>query len=279
MESAPIILLGVMVISLSAEITWSRLGGHDVYNLKESLSNLAMLVGNKLLRPVALAWSLFVLSVIEPLQLFRLPDTGGAFLLTLLIADFAYYWYHRLSHEIPFLWAMHHTHHSSPWFNFTTAVRLNWVAKFLGPLFFAPLLLLGVSPIDLAASLALILLFQFFLHTEAIGRLGWFEGKLLNTPSAHRVHHGSNPQYIDRNYAGLLILWDRLFGTYQPEVEAVRYGVTTGFMGHNPLVAQFRPLWKLLHGEWRRERQMVAEPLPSRGIASSTTRPMGEWRN
>ena len=103
------------------------------------------------------------------------------------------------------------------------------------------------------------LFYQFFLHTEAVGPLGWFEGKFLNTPSAHRVHHGSNSLYIDRNYAGALILWDRLFGTYQAEVEPVRYGVTTGFVGHNPLVIQLAPLWKLLRGDWKREKEIAAE--------------------
>ena len=103
------------------------------------------------------------------------------------------------------------------------------------------------------------LLYQLFLHTEAIGRLGRFEGKLLNTPSAHRVHHGRNRQYIDKNYAGVFIVWDRLFGTYEPEVERVQYGVTTGFVGHNPLVVQFQPLWKYIRGEWRREKHVASE--------------------
>jgi sterol desaturase/sphingolipid hydroxylase (fatty acid hydroxylase superfamily) len=199
------------------------------------------------------------MSLIEPLQVFRLPDTAWAFLVTFVIADFAYYWYHRLSHEVPLLWTMHHTHHSSPWMNFTTAMRLNWIAKFVSPVFFAPLVLLGLSPEFLALSLTLGLLFQFFLHTEVIGRLGWFEGKLLNTPSAHRVHHGSNTQYIDKNFAGVFVVWDRLFGTYTREEEPVRYGVTTGFVGHNPLVVQFKLLSQYIRGEWRREKTIAAE--------------------
>ena len=119
-------------------------------------------------------------------------------------------------------------------------------------------------------SLALGLFYQFFLHTEAVGRLGWLEGKLLNTPSAHRVHHGSNSAYIDRNYVGALIVWDRLFGTYAPETEKVRYGVTTGFVGHNPFVVQFAPAWKYLRRDWKRERDIDRERRakacgPSRG--------------
>ncbi|MEL6188710.1 MAG: sterol desaturase family protein, partial [Myxococcota bacterium] len=140
----------------------------------------------------------------------------------------------------------------------TTALRLNWVAKFVTPLFFAPLVWLGFSPTVVAGSLGVGLLYQFFLHTESVGRLGVFEGKLLNTPSAHRVHHGSNPAYIDKNYGGVFIVWDRLFGTYQPEVEDVRYGVTTGFLGHNPLTAQFRPLYNYLRGDWKTEKSIAS---------------------
>jgi sterol desaturase/sphingolipid hydroxylase (fatty acid hydroxylase superfamily) len=254
----PAYLALAAVAAILAEVAWSGWRDRRVHDLRESLSNLAMMVVNRLLRPLALAWGVVVLSLFEQLQQFRLPEAGWAFLLTFLITDFAYYWYHRLSHELPLLWAMHCTHHSSPWLNLTTAMRLNWVAKFVGPLFFAPLVLLGMSPASVIAALALGLAWQFFLHTEAIGRLGWLEGKLLNTPSAHRVHHGRNAQYIDKNFAGALIVWDRLFGTYEPELEPVRYGVTSGFAGHNPLVIQFLPLWKYIRGEWRAEKALAA---------------------
>lgn len=268
MEGVPILLVVVLAALVSAEVAWSRLSGRNAFNLKESLSNFSMAAVNNLLKPAALSWNIFVMSLIEPLQGFRLPDTAWAFAITFVVADLAYYWYHRLSHELPLLWTMHHTHHSSPWMNLTTAVRLNWIAKFVSPVFFAPLVLLGLSPAYVGASLALGLFFQFFLHTDAVGRLGWFEGKLLNTPSAHRVHHGSNRRYIDKNYAGVFIVWDRLFGTYEPETEAVRYGVTTGFVGHNPLVVQFKPLWKYIRGDWRRERHNVAERRQSRRAAA-----------
>jgi sterol desaturase/sphingolipid hydroxylase (fatty acid hydroxylase superfamily) len=252
------IVAAVFVTSVAAELIWSRVAGHGVYSLKEALSNLGMMIVGNGLRPAATAWTLLVLSLLEPLRSVRMPETGWTFLVTFLVVDFAYYWYHRLSHEVPLLWAIHHAHHSSPWMNLTTAVRLNWIGKFLSPLFFAPLVLLGLPATFVTASLAIGLLYQFPLHTRAIGRLGRFEGTFLNTPSAHRVHHGSNARYIDRNYAGVFIVWDRLFGTYQPEDEQVRYGVTTGFVGHNPIVVQFRPLWKYVCGQWRREKQDVS---------------------
>ena len=267
METASILITVVLAVFVLAEAAWARLVRPGVYHLRESLANLAILVVSNLIKPLTVAWSLLILSLLEPLQMFRLPDTAWTIGLTFVAADFAYYWYHRLSHEWPPLWALHHTHHSSPWMNLTTAFRLNWLGKFVTPMFFIPLVLLGMSPAVLAGSLAVILLFQFFLHTEAIGRLGCFEGKLLNTPSAHRVHHGSNPRYIDRNYAGVFIVWDRWLGSYTPEVEPVRYGVTSGFVGHNPLAIQFRPLWQYTRGQLRREKPAAARPGPSRSAA------------
>ena len=257
METTPFVLAVVVALFVTAELIWSRRSGLNVYDAKESLANVGIAIVNGALKPLTVVWTYVVMSLIEPLQFARLPETAWAFAMTFVITDLAYYWYHRLSHEVPLLWTMHHTHHSSPRMNLTTALRLNWIAKFVSPLFFAPLVMLGLSPVYVATSLAIGLLSQFLLHTQAIGRLGWFEGKLLNTPSAHRVHHGSNAQYIDKNYAGVFIVWDRLFGTYEAERAPVRYGVTTGFVGHNPLVIQFQPLWKYLRGEWRREKEVL----------------------
>ena len=258
MDGVGLRLLVFLVLFVAAESTWSALRKRRLYDLQDSLANVAISVGNNLIRPLSLAWKYLVFSVIEPFQYYTLPAAPWAFLVTFLIADCAYYWYHRLSHELPVMWTMHHTHHSSPWMNLTTAIRLNWAANFVSPFFFAPFILLGVSPEWLTASLVLGLFYQFFLHTEAVRPLGWLEGKLFNTPSAHRVHHGSNSLYIDRNYAGALIVWDRLFGTYQAEVEPVRYGVTTGFVGHNPFIIQLAPFWKYLQGNWRREKEIDA---------------------
>jgi sterol desaturase/sphingolipid hydroxylase (fatty acid hydroxylase superfamily) len=264
MGDIPQVFAAFALVLVLMEATWSRVTARRVYNLKESLSNFSMALVNAALKPLTLAWIVFIASLVEPLQVIPLPKTVWTFLATFVIADLAFYWYHRLSHEMPVLWTMHHTHHSSPWMNFTTAMRLNWIAKFVSPLFYIPLVVLGIPAEFLGSSLALGLMFQFLLHTEAVGKLGRFEGKLFNTPSAHRVHHGSNTKYIDRNYAGVFIVWDRMFGTYQPEEEPVRYGVTSGFVGHNPLVVQLQPIWKYICGNWRREKQPVAERTASR---------------
>ncbi|MEM9301713.1 MAG: sterol desaturase family protein [Pseudomonadota bacterium] len=251
METASLVVLVAIAILIAFELIWSLRRRQPVYDPGETFANVAIAVGNGLLRPAAVAWGYFVMTWIEPLR--TLPETVWAFALTFVVVDIAYYGYHRASHEIRVLWAMHHTHHSSPWFNFSTAIRLSWIAKFVGPLVFAPLVLIGFPAEWVAVSLAVGLLFQLFLHTEAIPPLGRFEGVLLNTPSAHRVHHGRNPAYLDRNYAGVFIVWDRLFGTYQPERERVRYGVTTGFLGHNPFVIQFAPLLSYIRGRFQRE--------------------------
>ena len=259
------IFLAVFAALIAVELTWSLVRRRPVYSAGETLANLTIALGNGLIRPIAVIWTFLVMSWIEPVQRVALPDTSWAFPLTFVVVDFAYYGYHRASHEFRWLWSMHHTHHSSPWYNLSTAVRLNWVAKFVSPLFFAPLVLVGLSAEAVASSLALGLLYQLFLHTEAVPALGRFEGLLLNTPSAHRVHHGSNPRYIDRNYAGVFIVWDRLFGTYEPEHERVRYGVTTGFLGHNPFVIQFAPLLSFLRGRFQREADRGRDPVATEG--------------
>ncbi|MEZ5039816.1 MAG: sterol desaturase family protein [Saprospiraceae bacterium] len=249
--------LGVVYLFILIEIWWSKRKGKTVHNWKESLANIIIMLGNNLIKPLSLAWKYFLFKLVEPFHLFEIPVNIWTILLTFLIAEFAYYWYHRWNHELPLLWTIHHAHHSSPWMNLTTAFRINWLGSFVGQVYFLPIVIIGFSPEVMTFSLALSLFYQFFLHTEFIGRLGRFEGLFFNTPSAHRVHHGSNEVYIDKNYGGMLIIFDRLFGTYQAETEEVKYGVTTGFLGHNPLHIVFSPLMQYFKGKWKREKVVV----------------------
>lgn len=237
-----LIFIGLITI----ELIWALITKKGSYNFMDSLSNFVIIIVGRLLKPLSLAWGLFLFNLVEPIRLFTVPTNIYTFVLTFMIVELVYYWYHRLSHEIPVLWTIHHTHHSSMWFNLTAAGRLNWIGKFTSVLFYVPLVILGFSPELITLSLAISLLYQFVLHTEAIGKLGFLEGKFFNTPSAHRVHHGSNEQYLDKNYGGMIILWDRVFGTYVPETEKVAYGVTSGFIGHNPFVIIFKPLFDYL---------------------------------
>jgi hypothetical protein len=155
--------------------------------------------------------------------------------------DLLYYWFHRLSHEINFLWAAHVVHHQSEEYNLTVALRQSALQPFFSNVFYWPLALLGVPPPVFLACVSFNTLYQFWIHTRLLGRLGPLE-QLLMTPSHHRVHHGRNPRYIDRNHGGTFILWDKLFGTFEPETEEVVYGIT------KPL-ASWNPLWANLH-DW-----------------------------
>ena len=252
-------MVGLAVIgALVAEWVLSR--RHRVhYDVRDALCNVSIFLVNAALRTATMAWALALLYAMHRFAVFQIPTTPLVLLGALLATDFIYYWYHRWNHEIPFLWALHHTHHSSSRLNLTTAVRLNWFGKFLSPLFYTPLALAGVSPPVIVVCFTVVLGYQFLLHTEAVPKLGGFEGTLLNTPSAHRVHHGSNEQYIDKNYGGILVIWDQLFGSYEPEVDRVRYGVLSGPAGNNPLVVQWRPLWQYFNGKFDREKNRLHE--------------------
>ncbi len=232
---------------VSTEIIWSWKNGKHAYHVKETFSNLAVFAGFQFSKYLFAGYQLGLLGFFTGLSPFRLPQNGWVFLLTFLTADFIYYWFHRISHLWKPLWAFHMVHHSAMRMNLTAAYRLNWFSALVSPLFFIPATLLGMPPDFIVLSYALNLAYQFLLHTEAVGKLGPVE-KVMDTPSSHRVHHGSNPIYIDKNFGGVFIIWDRLFGTYQPETEKVVYGLKTGFLSHNPfrLVLQgfidlFRP--------------------------------------
>jgi sterol desaturase/sphingolipid hydroxylase (fatty acid hydroxylase superfamily) len=169
----------------------------------------------------------------------ELPSYSWAWvLLGLLINDFLFYWYHRLSHTTRFFWALHVAHHSSEKMNITTAIRGNFVNNLFHAIFWIPMLLMGFPPIIVIMSDSFSYFYQLWLHTRIIPKLGPLE-YVLNTPSHHRVHHGSNPQYIDKNYGAVFIFWDKLFGTFEEEDEPVRYGLTKPFDARNPLTVAF----------------------------------------
>ena len=186
---------------------------------------------------------------------FRLTtlDTGSwaHWAVAFLGLDFFYYWFHRASHEVNFLWAAHIVHHQSEEYNLSVALRQSAVQQFLGAPFYWPLAFLGVPPMMFLALDAFDTLYQFWIHTRTIGRLGFLDA-VLNTPSNHRVHHGSNAKYIDRNHGGVLIVWDRLFGTYQREEEEPAYGVTRPLANWNPLWANVQYAGELVAVACRR---------------------------
>ena len=178
---------------------------------------------------------------------FRLFDLGAgvaSWLLLFVLEDLCYYVFHRVHHEVRFFWAAHVNHHSSTHYNLSTALRQSWTTPLTGPIFWVPLALLGFQPVMILTAQAVSLIYQFWLHTEWIDRLGRFEW-IFNTPSHHRVHHGRNVEYLDRNYGGILIVWDRLFGSFEPERARVDYGLTVNLESFNPLTVGFHE-WRAL---------------------------------
>ncbi len=204
------------------------------YALQDTATSLAMGLGSQVV-PVAITTVLGLggYLVLWNLTPFDLGSGWVAWTVAILGKDFVYYWFHRASHEMRFLWAAHVVHHSSEHYNLSTALRQSWTPLTSWP-FGAVLILLGVNPALYVLATSINLLYQFWIHTEAIGKLWRPIEWLFNTPSHHRVHHGMNPQYLDKNYGGILIVFDRLFGTFEPEVEPVRYGITKPLNSYNP---------------------------------------------
>ncbi|MEO6285800.1 MAG: sterol desaturase family protein [Dyadobacter sp.] len=233
-----IYILLFLVVLITAEMIWSWKKDKGAYQVKETVSNLAVFAGFQFSKYFFAGYQLGVLGFLAVLAPWKLPHSACVFCLTFLTADFIYYWFHRISHRYKPLWAFHLVHHSAMRMNLTTAYRLNWFSAIISPLFFIPAAVLGLPPDFIVISYTLNLVYQFFLHTEAVGKLGIIE-HVLDTPSSHRVHHGSNPIYLDKNFGGVLIVWDKLFGTYQPETEKVKYGLATGFLSYNPFTLVF----------------------------------------
>ena len=233
----------------------------DSYDWRDSISSFAIYLFNGFLGPLTLLYQFGLLRLVEPYALFRINDGLIPFLLTFVLAEGAYYWYHRLSHEVPLLWAIHHTHHSAMTLNLSIAFRLHTLGRVFSPVTYMPMVIIGFKPEYILGALALSLVYQFFIHTQVIDKLGWIENSGLNTPSLHRVHHGSNQWCIDKNYAGVLILWDYLFGTFQREIGPIRYGVTTGHYSYNPIKLLLGPLRDWARGDFVRERDHTAKTL------------------
>ena len=172
--------------------------------------------------------------VAENFVTWQMPMTLWTVGLALLVCDLTYYWEHRVAHEVRLLWTQHAVHHSSREMNILVSVRFGPFESFASALFHFPLIFLGFPPALVFFGIIVVLAYQTWLHTELIGKLGPLEG-VLNTPANHRVHHGCDEKYIDKNYGGILIIWDRLFGTFQREEETPRYGLKRDFDSVNPI--------------------------------------------
>jgi sterol desaturase/sphingolipid hydroxylase (fatty acid hydroxylase superfamily) len=218
------------ILTVILEILLARFGKLGArYETKDTAVSLFMGLGSSIAGLATAGLSFAAALWIYQHRLFTIPMTAiWAWVLVFLLEDMTYYWFHRLSHERRFWWAAHVNHHSSQHYNLSTALRQTWTGGVAGTwALWLPLSLLGFPPAMVAIQKGVSLVYQYWIHTEAIHRLPrWFEA-VFNTPSHHRVHHARNPRYLDRNYAGVLIVWDKLFGTFQPELdeEACRYGL------------------------------------------------------
>ncbi|RIV21614.1 sterol desaturase family protein [Fibrisoma montanum] len=229
------------VILLLAEIIATAVQQKDYYDARDTAGSLAMGIGNVVIGIVGKVVVFGAFSLVYQFRLFTIDMTQWwAWVVLFFADDFSYYWFHRISHGSRYFWASHVVHHSSQKYNLGTALRQTWTGNLSGSfLFWIWLPLLGFHPAAIMTMQAISLLYQFWIHTEFIYRLPAPIEFIFNTPSHHRVHHATNLAYLDKNHAGILIIWDRLFGTFQREDERPVYGLTKNIDSHNPVKIAF----------------------------------------
>lgn len=235
----------VYLIVIGLEIFLSNFRRQESYTLKDTLQNIYLMLINAgldiLFRAIYIGFILsffFNYRIVEPIS-----NPWVYWIVLLLFEDFMYYWLHRADHHCRLFWATHVTHHSSSKFNFTVGFRSSVMEPLYRFIYFIPIALLGFQPVDIAFMYALTQTWGILVHTEKINKLGWLE-YILVTPSHHRVHHGSNPKYLDKNIGMFLIIWDRIFGTFQPELppekyQPIKYGLTTPLEKETPVSLVF----------------------------------------
>ena len=255
----------VFLITILAEWGIAKRQGRDVYSLPDAIGSLSMGLLSQIVGLFTKVASLAVYAAIyDHGAITHWPmDNVFVWIVALLLYDFLYYWNHRMGHEVSLLWGAHSIHHSSEYYNLSTALRQSSSGVLLSWLFYIPMAILGVPPEMLVVVGLIDLLYQYWVHTELIGRLGWLD-RVFVTPSNHRVHHGQNDYCIDKNYGGILVIWDRLFGTFAPERsdEKVIYGIRKPLQSLNPLWANtlhYFDIWQHIRhaADWRAKLKTV----------------------
>ncbi|KFA96932.1 sterol desaturase [Vibrio sp. ER1A] len=255
---APLFVI-MMVLEYWLGQRGNRLPSSAQYSLKELACNFSLAGLHQLTDLIAGLFIAKLYLLVFGWKLFDIKMSLGMFLALMVLQDFFYYWFHRASHRIRWMWAAHVVHHSSENMNFSTAFRQSLMYPLAGMwLFWMPLVIIGFDPKWVVFVVLLNLGLQFFVHTQWIRRLGPLEW-VINTPSHHRVHHGVNAQYIDKNYAGILIIWDRMFGTFEPEVEEVRYGISKPVNSFNPITVTFAEWKEMLNDLSRKDLTLRAK--------------------
>ena len=250
MDSLIVYLIPVFVIFMVAEYVYGLKIGKSTYTFSDTAVNLTLGLMSSVSQFVTKFFQIGIYMLVYRWVWGHDEDpfwqTWYGILACVLVFDFFDYWLHRAEHETAALWAAHVVHHQSPRYNFSVALRQVTTEPFLGFLFYLPMAFIGIPPEQLLLTALLVLLYQFFLHTDHVPKLGWLEG-VLNTPSNHRVHHAANEPYLDKNYGIVTVIWDRLFGTYQAETEPCRYGTVKPFTSHNPIwanVIEYVGIWR-----------------------------------
>lgn len=246
--------LPVFTALIAWEIWEGRRRGLKLYTREATVASIVIGIGQRLIGLIPLSIAGFVAVIAYENRFFTVPiDDWRSWLVLFVLLEFTYYWFHRWSHEVRWLWTTHAVHHSIEELNVLAAYRLGWTSKIsAGSIVHAPLMLLGFSPAAVFTALALNLFYQSWLHTLLIGKLGQLEG-ILNTPSAHRVHHAKNADYLDRNYGGVTVIFDRLFGTYVAErdEEPCEYGLVKPVGSTNPVAIAFHE-WVRMFADMKR---------------------------
>lgn len=218
--AAPFMFLFVLI-----EYIVSRVQHRDLYEKKETLGSTLVGLGNVAIGFFLKTILFFLFIVVYNLLPWRMAISWWTFIPCYIVLDFCSYWAHRISHHVRFLWGTHVAHHSGEHYNLTVSFRLSWV-QYIKIIFFLPVMLTGIHPIIIFVANQIAVLFQFWVHTEYIRTLHPVVEYVFATPSNHRVHHGSQEKYINKNFGATFIIWDRIFGTYQPEEEKAVYGIT-----------------------------------------------------
>lgn len=256
MEFAKPTLLAIPFFLLTVTLEWwavksGRAKGR--YETKDAITSLIMGTGSAVVDAALASVGLWMLMIFWPYRVMEVPVTWWSFLIVFVAYDLIYYWKHRFAHTVRWWWAEHVTHHSSEHYNLTTALRQPWFGPMTGLVMIAfPLVLLGFHPAFIAFAAGINLIYQYWIHTEAINRMPkWFEAA-MNTPSHHRVHHATNPRYLDSNYAGVFIVWDKMFGSFVPELDTDKpiYGTVKPLGKYNPVIVAYHELGALLRDCW-----------------------------
>ena len=257
MHRLVVLVVPVFVLLMACEFAWGWLKQRNTYRFADTVASLSQGLLSQALAVCTQLFQIGLYALVYP-HVALCTDAGFwdsalGWIAAVLLFDFCDYWLHRAGHESALFWAAHAVHHQSRRFNFSTALRQESMVAFLGWAFYLPMAVVGVPPEQFGLAGLIVLVYQFWIHTEHIGKLGWFD-RVFSSPSNHRVHHAVNDGYLDRNYGGMLVVWDRLFGTFAEESERCVYGTRKPLAGFDPLRAVLGPYAPLARDAWHTRR-------------------------